>query len=51
MQQIAKEYLVLFSAITAAEESLTQLRQRLIKAQQQAEEIYMEDDEESASGL
>lgn len=41
MKPIAKEYLVLFNAITEAEETLSQLRARLIEAQQQAEELFL----------
>lgn len=41
MKPIAKEYLVLFNAITEAEEMLCQLRIRLIEAQQQAEEFFL----------
>lgn len=43
MKPIAKEYLVLFNAITEAEETLSQLRTRLIEAQQQAEELFLND--------
>lgn len=42
MELIPKEYLVLFNAITAAEESLQKLRQELIRAQQISEELYIE---------
>lgn len=42
MKPIAKEYLVLFNAITEAEETLSQLRAVLIAAQQQAEELFLE---------
>ncbi len=41
MQNLSKEYLVLFNAITDAEESLRRLRARLIDAQQKAEELYI----------
>lgn len=41
MKPIAKEYLVLFNAITEAEETLNQLRTRLIEVQQQAEELFL----------
>lgn len=43
MKPIAKEYLVLFNAITETEEALSQLRARLIEAQQQAEELFLND--------
>ena len=41
MQNVSKEYLVLFNAITDAEESLRRLQARLIDAQQKAEELYI----------
>ena len=43
MKTISKEYLLLFNAITDAEESLRQLRERLIFVQRQAEELYVEE--------
>ena len=46
MKTISKEYLLLFRAITDTEETLRQLRERLIFAQRQAEELYLQDDEE-----
>lgn len=42
MQTIAKEYLLLFNALTDAEEALRQLETRLIEAQQQAEELFLD---------
>lgn len=42
MEQITKEYLLLFNAITDAEETLRQLRERLIFIQREAEELYMQ---------
>ena len=39
MQKVSKEYLLLFNAITDAEESLRRLQARLIDAQQKAEEL------------
>lgn len=42
MQTIAKEYLLLFNALTDAEEALRQLENRLIDAQRQAEELFLE---------
>ena len=36
-----KEYLVLFNAITDAEEALRRLQASLIDAQRQAEELYI----------
>ena len=41
MKTISKEYLLLFNAITDAEETLCQLRERLINIQRQAEELYL----------
>ena len=58
MQKVSKEYLLLFNAITDAEESLrrlqalgpacsrsSRLQARLIDAQQKAEELFITDDE------
>ena len=42
MNSISKEYLLLFNAITSAEETLCHLREDLINAQRQAEELYLE---------
>lgn len=42
MQTITREYLLLFNAITDAEEALYQLRVKLIEAQRQAEELFLE---------
>ena len=42
MNPISKEYLLLFNAITQAEEALLQLREDLVNAQRQAEELYLE---------
>ena len=44
MQKVSKEYLLLFNAITDAEESLCRLRAELMAAQQQAEELYISAD-------
>lgn len=44
MKPIPKEYLVLFNAITDAEETLGQLRIRLMEVQQQAEELFLDED-------
>jgi len=41
MESITKEYLVLFNSITDAEDALEALRQKLIVAQQLAEELYI----------
>ena len=51
MDAIQKEYTLLFNAITDAESTLEQLRARLIAAQQQAEELFLNayDTEQSAA--
>ena len=43
MKDIAKEYLLLFNTITDTEETLRQLRDRLVAAQQQAELLFLEE--------
>lgn len=45
MNTLPKEYLVLFNALTDTEEVLAQLRARLIAVQQQAEELFLREDE------
>ena len=47
MSNITQEYLVLFRAVTEAEQALETLRDRMIEAQQRAEEIYISRDEAS----
>ncbi len=42
MQTISKEYILLFNALTDAEEALRHLEARLIEAQQQAEELFLD---------
>lgn len=42
MQNISEEYLFLFNAVTTAEKALEQLRESLIAAQRQAEELYLQ---------
>lgn len=39
--KLSKEYLLLFNAITDAEEALTQLREELVAAQRQAEDLFL----------
>lgn len=39
--KIAKEYLLLFNAITDTEEALSQLREELMAVQRQAEELFL----------
>lgn len=46
MKTIAKEYLLLFNAITDAQATLRQLQEALMFAQQQAEELFLSDEEE-----
>lgn len=40
--KISQEYLLLFNAITDAEAALERLRQELMTAQRQAEELFVE---------
>lgn len=47
MKPISQEYVLLFNAITDAEEILSQLRETLISAQRQAEELFLEESEPS----
>jgi hypothetical protein len=47
MKPISREYLLMFNAITDAEETLRQLREKLMFVQRQAEELYLEDEEEA----
>ena len=42
MKTISKEYLLLFNALTDAEEALRKLREQLMEIQRQAEELYLE---------
>lgn len=41
MQDITREYIILFNAITEAENDLRRLREKLVIAQQLAEETYI----------
>lgn len=41
MENISQEYIILFNAITEAEEALRVTREKLIAVQQQAEELYI----------
>ena len=43
MKTISKEYLLLFNALTDAEESLRKLREQLMEIQRQAEELFLEE--------
>ena len=48
MQNISQEYIILFNAITEAENDLRRLRERLVLAQQLAEEAFIAAPEESS---
>ena len=50
MQGISREYLLLFNAMTDAEESLSRLRTKLIDIQRQAEELFLEGDRPDEDG-
>lgn len=43
MTAITKEYLLLFNAVTDAERALARLRETLLEAQRQAEELFLEE--------
>ncbi len=47
MQTITKEYLILFNAVTEAEEALRAVREKLIAVQQLAEEVYLSESDEA----
>lgn len=49
MTAISKEYLLLFNALTDTERTLSQLRESLIEAQRQAEELFLEETSEDES--
>ena len=42
MNELSKEYIFLFNALTDIREAMAQLEQSLILAQQRAEELYLE---------
>ena len=46
MVEISKEYVLLFNAITETEQTLRQLQERLMFVQRQAEELYLQTEEE-----
>ena len=46
IQDVTKEYLTLFNAITDAQETLQALYASLLQAQQKAEEIYISEKQE-----
>ena len=41
MENLSKEYLLLFNTLTEVERLLRELRERVIRAQQAAEELYV----------
>lgn len=45
MENLTKEYLLLFNAISDAESSLESLRNKLIEVQTEAEELYISKDD------
>lgn len=49
--KISQEYLLLFNAITDAESALERLRQELMTAQRQAEELFVETREPESRGV
>lgn len=49
MQDISREYIILFNAITEAEKDLHRLREKLMLAQQLAEETYISRPPETVS--
>jgi len=49
MQNIPKEYTLLFSTLADTEEALRRLSERLVSIQQQAEELFLERCEREAS--
>ncbi|MCI9644996.1 MAG: hypothetical protein HFF97_09820 [Oscillibacter sp.] len=44
MSTLSKEYLLLFNAVTDTERALSQLRDALLDAQRQAEELFLEEE-------
>lgn len=49
MSALSKEYLLLFNIVTDTERSLAQLRETLMEAQRQAEELFLEEPGEEAT--
>jgi len=45
MQEISREYLLLFNTLTDVEDTLLRLRAQLMEAQRRAEELYLDDGE------
>lgn len=50
MENVSKEYLLLFNALTDVEQALRELRERVISAQQAAEELYISGGEPEKQG-
>lgn len=49
MTALSKEYLLLFNTVTDTEKSLALLRETLLEAQRQAEELFLEEPEGNKS--
>lgn len=49
MTALSKEYLLLFNTVTDTEKSLALLRETLLEAQRQAEELFLEETEGNKS--
>lgn len=43
MTAISKEYLLLFNTVTDTEKALAQIRETLLEAQREAEELFLEE--------
>ncbi len=50
MEKVTKEYLLLFNAITDAEETLRRLQGELMMAQQRAEELFLDSGDGTGPG-
>ena len=50
MTALSKEYLLLFNAVTDSERALSQLRETLLDAQRQAEELFLEEGDRPPDG-
>jgi len=50
MKEIGKEYLLLFNAVTDTLNTLEELRERLMEAQRQAEELFLGEEESCNCG-
>ena len=48
MENLTREYLLLFNALTDVEQALRELRERVVSAQQAAEELYISGGEAKA---